>query len=128
MQLRQRESEARVDRTRALRVVLTVLTLATLAMLMLRRGYDYYGQDLAARAAHPDYRVLNPAGLVGHGYGIVGTALVAANLLYLVRRRLTNVLPEWIGSMKAWLNAHVFTGLVGSLFILFHSAFQLRTP
>jgi hypothetical protein len=29
--------------------------------------------------------------------------------------------------MQAWLNAHVLTGLVGSLLILFHSAFQLRT-
>lgn len=110
------------------RVLFTLLTLATLALLMFRRGHDYYAMSLALRAAHPDYRVLNPAGLIGHGYGIVGTTLVAANLLYLVRRRLSNVLPEWIGSMKAWLNAHAFTGLVGSLFILFHSAFQLRTP
>jgi len=110
------------------RVFLTLLTLAALASLMLWRGYDYYRQDLTARAAHGDYRLLNPAGLIGHAYGIVGTTLVAANLLYLVRRRLTNVLPAWIGSMKAWLNAHVFTGLVGSLLILFHSAFQLRTP
>ena len=30
--------------------------------------------------------------------------------------------------VKAWLNAHAFTGLVGSLFVVFHSAFQLRTP
>jgi hypothetical protein len=110
------------------RVLLTLMTLATLALLMFRRGQDYYALGLAARAAHPDYRALNPAGRIGHGYGIVGTTLVAANLLYLLRRRLSNVLPEWIGSMKAWLNAHAFTGLVGSLFILFHSAFQLRTP
>jgi len=115
-------------RTSRVRVFFTLLTLATLALLMFRRGHDYYAMGLAARAAHPDYRALNPAGRIGHGYGIVGTTLVAANLLYLVRRRLSNVLPEWIGSMKAWLNAHAFTGLVGSLFILFHSAFQLRTP
>jgi hypothetical protein len=30
--------------------------------------------------------------------------------------------------MRAWLNAHAFTGLVGSLLVVFHSAFQLRTP
>ena len=30
--------------------------------------------------------------------------------------------------MKTWLNLHVFTGLFGSLSILFHSAFQFRTP
>jgi dihydropyrimidine dehydrogenase (NAD+) subunit PreT len=107
---------------------LTLIALVLLGSFLLWRGYDYYRQDLAARAAHPDYRLLNPAGLIGHGYGIVGTALIAANLLYLVRRRLAGVLPVWIGSMKGWLNAHVFTGLVGSLLIVFHSAFQLRTP
>jgi hypothetical protein len=111
-----------------LRVFLTLFTLTLLACAMLWRGHDYYRQDLSSRAAHVDYRALNPAGFVGHAYGIIGTTLVAANLLYLIRRRLTNVLPAWIGSMKAWLNAHVFTGLTGSVLIVFHSAFQLRTP
>jgi hypothetical protein len=104
------------------------MTLAFVASALLFRGYDYYRQDIVLRAAHPDYRTLNPAGHLGHGYGIVGTVLIVANLLYLVRRRLANVLPTWIGSMTAWLHAHAFTGLVGSLLVLFHSAFQVRTP
>src|SRR5262249_14373374 len=70
---------------------------------------------------------LSPSGFVGHGYGIFGTFLICTNLLYLVRRRFTKSLPKWIGSMKAWLNAHAITGLVGAVFVLFHSAFQLRT-
>jgi hypothetical protein len=105
----------------------TVLVLVVLAALMLWRGYDYYRQGLSARALHPDYRLLNPGGFLGHGYGMVGTAMIATNLLYLVRRRFAKYIPPSFGSMKAWLNAHVFTGLVGSLLILFHSAFQLRT-
>src|SRR5690349_23582941 len=111
MQMRDEDERSDARRMGRVRVALTLMTLATLALLMLRRGHDYYAQGLALRAAHPDYRALNPAGRIGHGYGIVGTTLVAANLLYLVRRRLSNVLPEWIGSMKAWLNAHAFTGL-----------------
>ncbi len=72
-----------------------------------------------------NYETLRPSGLIGHGYGIVGTILILANLLYLARRRLA----RWsLGSMKTWLNLHVFTGLFGSLLILFHSAFQFRTP
>jgi hypothetical protein len=94
---------------------------------MLWRGFDYYRQGLSARAVHPDYRLLNPAGFLGHGYGMVGTALIVTNLLYLIRRRFAKYIPNQLGSMKAWLNAHVFTGLVGSLLVLFHSAFQLRT-
>jgi len=106
---------------------ITVLTLALLAGAMTWRGFAYYRLDLGARAAHPDYRLLNPAGLVGHGYGMVGTALIITNLAYLVRRRFAKYIPSQFGSMKAWLNAHVFTGLTGSLLVLFHSAFQLRT-
>jgi hypothetical protein len=107
---------------------ITILVLSTVASALAWRGFDYYRLGLVARAGHHDYRLLNPAGLLGHGYGIVGTAMIATNLLYLVRRRFAKALPEWIGSMKGWLNAHAFTGLVGSLLVVFHSAFQLRTP
>src|SRR5262249_15898773 len=92
-----------------------------------RRGYSFYRLSLADQTEHPDYRTLNPAGFLGHGYGIVGTALILTNLLYLVRRRLTR-LPPWMGSLKGWLGMHVFIGLAGSVLVLFHSAFQLRTP
>lgn len=107
---------------------LTVACLAALAALLTWRGYDFYRQSLELRPGHPDYRQLNPAGFLGHGYGMVGTAMIFTNLLYLVRRRFTRYFPAWAGSVKAWLNLHVFTGLVGSLLVLFHSAFQLRTP
>ncbi|HZU84228.1 MAG TPA: hypothetical protein VE987_14965 [Polyangiaceae bacterium] len=107
---------------------ITVLFLAALAAVLTWRGFDFYRQSLPDRPLHPDYRRLSPSGLVGHGYGMVGTALILTNLLYLVRRRFAKVVPTWAGSMKAWLNAHVFTGLVGSLLVVFHSAFQLRTP
>lgn len=92
------------------------------------RGFGFYRLSLAARPGHPDYHTLSPSGFVGHGYGIFGTTLILTNLLYLARRRYARYVPEWAGSMKAWLNAHAVTGLVGSLFVLFHSAFQLRTP
>jgi hypothetical protein len=107
---------------------ITVVILLALTAGLGWKGYDFYRQGLEARPLHPQYRLLNPAGFVGHGYGMVGTAMIATNLLYLVRRRFARHLPPWIGSMKAWLNAHAFTGLVGSVLVLFHSSFQLRTP
>jgi hypothetical protein len=106
---------------------ITVFCLVSMTALLVWRGHGYYGLGLSARALHPDYRLLNPAGFLGHGYGMVGTALILTNLLYLVRRRYAKHIPAAFGSVKAWFNAHVFTGLVGSLLILFHSAFQLRT-
>jgi hypothetical protein len=105
----------------------TLVVLLGIAIALTWRGYGFYRLDLADRAGHPDYRRLTPSGIIGHGYGIVGTILIFTNLLYLVRRRLAKYTPSWAGSMKSWLNVHVFTGLVGSLLIVFHSAFQLRT-
>ena len=105
----------------------TIFFLAALAAALTWRGFSFYRMGLADRVQHPDYRSLRPSGLIGHGYGIVGTALILTNLLYLVRRRFAKHLA-WAGSMKGWLNAHVFTGLSGSMLVLFHSAFQLRTP
>jgi hypothetical protein len=107
---------------------ITVLVLAGLTAGLTYKGWSFYRLSLSDRVMHPQYRTLNPAGFVGHGYGMVGTALILTNLLYLVRRRLAKHIPDWVGSVKAWLNLHVFTGLVGTVLIVFHSAFQLRTP
>jgi hypothetical protein len=107
---------------------ITISFLVALAAVLTWRGFGYYRLGLSARPGHPDYRMLNPAGLLGHGYGILGTVLIFTNLLYLVRRRLAKYSADRLGSMAGWLNAHAFTGLTGALLVAFHSAFQLRTP
>lgn len=102
-------------------VVICVVLVAALAY----RGWDFYQLSLDARLDHEDFRLLSPGEILGHGYGIVGTALIFTNLLYLVRRKLA----RWpLGPMRVWLDLHVVTGLVGSILVVFHSAFQLRTP
>jgi hypothetical protein len=105
--------------------LLVLLVLSALAYALWHVGEGFYLADLQSRVEHPAYESLRPGGVVGHGYGIFGTILILTNLLYLARRRLA----AWsLGSMAAWLNLHVLTGLVGTLLILFHSAFQFRTP
>jgi hypothetical protein len=106
---------------------ITVAILFGLTAFLLWRGYDFYRQDMIARLEHRDYQMLRPAGIIGHGYGIVGTGLILTNLLYLARRRFAGIIPAYLGSVKAWLDVHVVTGLAGSMLVLFHSAFQLRT-
>jgi dihydropyrimidine dehydrogenase (NAD+) subunit PreT len=101
-------------------VAMLVLIVGVLAW----RGYDYYLLSLDDRVEHPDYRALRSSGDVGYGYGVAGTFLIFTNLLYLARRRLA----KWkMGSVKTWLDVHVFTGLSGALFISFHSTFKARS-
>lgn len=106
-------------------VVACVAFAVTIAAGMLMRGWSFYRLGLDARVDHPEFRTLSPGGAIGRAYGEIGAGLVFLNLLYLVRRRLAR-LP--LGSMKVWLDAHVVTGSLAGAFVLFHSAFQLRTP
>lgn len=101
------------------------LGLITLTVLLAREGWSFYGLSLEDRVEHPRFRELRPTGITGHGYGFVAGALVVLNLAYLVRRRFGG--PR-LGSMRAWLDVHVFTGLSATVLVAFHSAFQLRTP
>ncbi len=106
-------------------LLFVVLILVVGGYALWQLGADFYQTGLQDRIEHADYEALRPGGLLGHGYGIAGTILILTNLLYLLRRRLA----RWsLGSMTSWLNLHVFTGLVGTLLIVFHSAFQFRTP
>lgn len=105
--------------------LLLVLILAALSTVLFVRGAEFYRLDLAARVGHKDFRTLSPGAPIGHGYGIAGTALILTNLLYLARRRFARFA---LGSMRAWLDMHVLTGLFGSALVVFHSAFQLRSP
>jgi hypothetical protein len=92
--------------------------------MLLARGAEFYCLDLEARVDHADFRRLSPSAPLGHGYGLVGTLLILTNLAYLARRRFA----RWrLGSMRRWLDVHVFTGLFGSALVVFHSAFQLRS-
>jgi|GEM_PF-2937996 len=113
-----------IPKPRVLPIVLGVILVATAAVLA-HRGWSFYRLSLEDRVIHADYRKLRPSGTIGNGYGFVATALVLLNLAYLLRRRIAG---SRLGSMRIWLDLHVFTGLLAAVLVSFHSAFQLRTP
>lgn len=102
---------------------MTLAILAAIASGLWVYGQSFYRLSLEAKASHARFRELAPTGRLGLLYGYIGLGLVLTNLLYLVRRKLA---AYHIGSLKSWLNMHVFTGLVGPVVVVFHSAFQLR--
>jgi cytochrome b561 len=101
------------------------LVLVAITVALAYRGYSFYKLSLEDRVEHPDFRTLRPIGFLGNGYGWVAALLVVLNLSYLIRRRFGGAK---LGSMRAWLDVHVFTGLVAAVLVSFHSAFQLRSP
>lgn len=102
------------------------LTLTTIAFaVVLSYHWKYYELTWDARFDSPLHHRLRSSGNLGHLYGNIGIALILGNLLYLVRRRLVSV--AWLGSMRAWMDWHVFSGIAGPAFVLLHSAFTLRT-
>ena len=101
------------------------LVLLSITVGLAYRGWSFYRLSLEDRVEHPEFRALRPSGLLGNGYGYAAAMLVVLNLSYLVRRRFGNASH---GSMRTWLDVHVFTGLLAASLVSFHSAFQLRTP
>lgn len=104
--------------------IATVVLLVALGAYLYFRGHGFYRLSAEARLDHAEYKLLRPAGLIGHGYGVVGTGLILTNLLYLLRRRFAFLS---LGSLRRWLDIHVVAGLGGAVLVVYHSAFQLRT-
>lgn len=121
-------SSARIIATRStsswpLYAALAVTTAAF--AVLLSYSWSYYRLPWESRFDASLHRQLRSSGSIGHLYGNVGIGLILGNLLYLVRRRFVHV--PWLGSMRAWMDWHVFSGIVGPAFVLLHSAFTLRT-
>jgi len=92
------------------------LWLALLAMLLITGLYG--AVYVATQAIPPAYE------LFGHGIGIIGFILMLmTETLYSLRKRSRSV--KW-GKMSAWLQFHIFMGLVGPFMVLLHSSWKFN--
>ena len=119
-------TEVAVDRGTGLLVALSATAIGLLALLVWQQWHaNYYDLPIALRGGDEAHELLRPQGRLGLLAGLVAVALFLANLLYLVRRH--SRLGAWLpGSLKAWMNAHVATGLGAALAAVLHSGFVLR--
>jgi len=87
-------------------------------------GWPYYRAPFEVRGYMPAHQWLRPAGRTAQMLGVAGMAMMTIPVAYVVRKR-------WIrsplaGSMRAWLNVHIFCGIVGPVLITFHTAFKFN--
>jgi hypothetical protein len=94
----------------------------TVAILALQPGLEYYRLPVPDRAFAGAHELLKPSGLVGHGYGIAGTAMMAIGVtLYSLRKRVSFLA---IGGLGNWLQFHIFLCTLGPFLVLLHTTFK----
>lgn len=99
---------------------LTLLGIAATAGLTYL-GWNYYLLPRSARIDAELHEMLRPSGIVGHGIGLLATAMLVSNFMYSLRKR-----RGWFRalSLRSWMTLHVFFGLFGCGLTAYHSAFQ----
>lgn len=92
-------------------------------LFFLIKGYSYYATSIEERFFHPLHLILKPSGFVGHGIGVIGSLMMIIGVgLYMVRKRVKRFVRS--GSLKHWLEFHIFLCSVGPILVLFHTAFK----
>ena len=107
-------------------LVLGLLVSCAFAVWVLFRvgGLQYYRTPLAVRGYHALHRSLRPSGPLGQTFGVIGGGLMLVPFLYMLRKKL--VRWTWLGSMRGWLEVHLFCGIVGPALITFHTSFKFN--
>ena len=105
-------------------LILAALVIAALCGLVFFRwgGARYYRTPVRVRGYTPWHAALRPSGSVGLVLGIAGFAVMTLTLLYVIRKKLGG--RRRLGSMKGWLEFHIFCGVVGPALITLHSSFK----
>ncbi|MGC4114758.1 MAG: NAD(P)-binding domain-containing protein [Myxococcales bacterium] len=119
--VRETRAQAELRRRRRIALGLGVLGVAIVALLALK-GWQYYLLPMKARFKDALHAALKPAGLWGHGVGVVATLFMLSNFLYPMRKRLGFMKGRT--TIRTWLTFHMFVGFMSPLVILFHAAFQ----
>ncbi len=112
-------TEPPVERGTGLLRALSLALAASLVVLgWITRHSDYYTLPASLRPFVPAHDWLRPSSPFGLALGIGAALLIALNLTYLLRRN--GWLGVRFGSLKAWMTAHVLTGVLALLFAVLH--------
>ena len=110
--------------TSGLAWALVVSAALTVWILFVLGGRAYYWTPLAVRPYAPAHRLLRPSGPAGQMFGVVGAIFMLVPFLYMARKRVTSL--KGAGTLRGWLEIHLFCGVVGPLLVTFHTSFKFN--
>lgn len=87
-------------------------------------GREYYWTPLPERPSSAWHPLLRPSGPGGQTMGLIGTLLMLMPFVYMMRKRVS-----WLkgsGSLRGWLEVHLFCGIVGPVLITLHTSFKFN--
>jgi hypothetical protein len=87
-------------------------------------GFDYYRTPLPVRGYAPSHALLRPSGPIGQTLGVFGAVFMLVPFIYMARKRIPGL--KSMGSSRAWLEVHLFCGIVGPLLVTFHTSFKFN--
>lgn len=98
------------------------VTLATFCFLVYT-GWTYYTLPIEERFFHKLHPIFKPSGILGHGLGIIGSLCMLIGVFsYMIRKRKRSF--SRLGTLKNWLEFHIFLCTLGPIMVLFHTAFK----
>lgn len=106
-------------------LLITIYTIIILCFLAFPAyyGQDFYLQPVSERPFHMSYELLKPSGVIGHGYGIIGTLLILSGITIYTLRKRWKALAN-IGRLKYWLEFHIFLCTLGTILVVYHTTFK----
>ena len=99
-------------------------TLAVLYVLIGLNGREYYGTPLETRAYAEQHFLLRPSGPIGQTLGMVGALMMLVPFLYMARKKIPGL--RSIGTLRGWLEVHLFCGVTGPVLVTLHTSFKFN--
>lgn len=88
-------------------------------------GWEYYLSPLQERPFMEMHDILKPTGIIGHGYGIIGSLFIIVGVATYAMRKRLQFMQNW-GKLRDWLTFHIFLCTTGPALVLWHTTFKFN--
>ena len=105
------------------RTLLVVVWIAVAATAV-TAGFGYYVTPLDQRPFSDLNDLFAPTGLVGQGYGVIGSVMIATGVALYAARKRWSALAR-LGELRHWLEFHIFLCTLGPFLIVLHTTFKV---